>query len=186
MRFGCPRSASKWKRACALEQTITGAIRADPVLATLLVVSPRAMHFRQTTWLAARMQRSRHSKPPALVASGRARLTGGCCVTLRTCSKIPSQHLQPPVTRLPPAPQTPAPRRSADKAQARQGFLTPWRTKKKPRRSQTRFESPGCAGAGPLTNKLSATKKTSSSRAPKQHPIASRRSSCCRGRSRHA
>ena len=88
------------------------------------------------------------SKPPALVA-GNARLTGGCCVTLRTCSKILSQHLQ---DRLPPAPQTPAPKRSAEPAQALQGFVMPWRTRKKPRRSQMRqFESPCCATVGPLT-----------------------------------
>ena len=54
--------------------------------------------------------------------------------------------------RLPPAPQTPAPKRSAEPAQALQGFVMPWRTRKKPRRSQMRqFESPCCATVGPLT-----------------------------------
>ena len=99
------------------------------------------------------MQRSMsacRSKPPALVA-GNARLTGGCCVTLRTCSKILSQHLLSG-DRLPPARQTPAPKRSAEPAQALQGFVMPWRTRKKPRRSQMRqFESPCCATVGSLT-----------------------------------
>ena len=54
--------------------------------------------------------------------------------------------------RLPPVPQTPAPKRSAEPAQALQGFVMPWRTRKKPRRSQMRqFESPCCATVGSLT-----------------------------------
>ena len=54
--------------------------------------------------------------------------------------------------QLLPAPQTPALKRSAEPAQALQGFVMPWRTRKKPRRSQMRqFESPCCVTVGPLT-----------------------------------